>query len=69
MGIEAVIWLLYAIGVMVALLLFSDDAYEESWKLGIDPEDYLSREEVLTKIITFSIGSWAAILYRWYKKR
>ena len=69
MGIGAVLWLLYAIGVMAALLLFSDDAYEESWKLGIDSEDYLSREDVLVKIILCSIGSWVAIFIRWQKKR
>ena len=61
MEIKVMIWMLYAIGVMVAMILFIDDAYEESWKHGISPSDYLSQNDVLCNIIVSSLGSWVAV--------
>ena len=62
-------WLTYGIGVMVAMVLYIDDAYEESWKHNMLPQDYVGQNEVLTRIILASIGSWIAVLYRWIQKK
>ena len=68
MGIKVMLWTLYVIGVMVAMIQFIDDAYKESWKYGMSPSDYLGRSDVMWGIIFASIGSWVAVLYRWQKK-
>ena len=62
-------WIMYGIGVMVAMVLYIDDAYEESWQHNMLPQDYVGQKEVLTRIILFSIGSWFAVLHRWIQKK
>ena len=69
MEISVIIWIIYAIGVMAAMVLFIDDAYEESWKHNMSPSEYLGQENVLRNIILSSIGSWLAVLYRCQKKK
>lgn len=69
MGANVLIWVIYTIGVMVAMILFIDDAYEESWEHGMSPSDYLGHGNVFRNIMLSSIGSWLAVLYRWQKKR
>ena len=69
MEIKVLLWVLYVIGVIVAMILFIDDAYEDSWKHGMSPSDYLGRNDVMYNIIFSSLGSWVAVFYRWQKKR
>ena len=64
-----IFWILYVAGFMTAMLMLMDDAYEESWKHGILPEQYLSDNRVLSNIIFMSIGSWATVILRWLNKR
>jgi hypothetical protein len=68
-GINILMWIMYGIGVMVAMVLYIDDAYEESWQYNMLPQDYVGQKEVLTRIILFSIGSWIAVLHRWIQKK
>ena len=69
MEIKVMLWTLYVIGVMVAMIQFIDDAHEESLKHGVSPSDYLNQNGVLFSIIISSLGSWVAVFYRWQKKR
>jgi hypothetical protein len=69
MEIKVLLWTLYVIGIIVAMILFIDDAYEESLKHGMSPSDYLGRNDVMYNIIFASMGSWIAVFYRWQKKR
>ena len=64
---KVLFWCFYAIGVFAALLLFADDAYEESWKRGMLPEQYFADGDVVRRIILYSMGSWVAIFLRWKK--
>ena len=69
MEFKLVLWITYTVGCMIAMLQLMDDAYEDSWKHGMLPEQYLSDNRVIANIALMSLGSWGTVLLRWLNKR
>lgn len=63
-----VFWYIYAVGVVVALFLITDEFKKWCLKNRIDPNTATSDYNVLLMIVIDSLGSWISVGFWWFTR-
>ena len=63
-----VFWYIYAVGVVVAMFLITDEFKKWCLKNRIDPNTVTSDYNVLLMIVIDSLGSWISVWFWWFTR-
>ena len=61
-------WYIYAVGVVVAMFLITDEFKKWCLKNRIDPNTVTSDYNVLLMIVIDSLGSWISVWFWWFTR-